>query len=50
MTEKENNVKIEESSGNVFADLELPHPEEQLVKADLAFQINKLIKSRRNRQ
>lgn len=39
-----NDIEIEESSGNVFADLGLPNPEECLVKADLAIQINKLIK------
>jgi predicted XRE-type DNA-binding protein len=43
-------IEIEESSGNVFADLELPNPEECLVKADLAIQINKLIKSRKLKQ
>lgn len=38
------NIEIEKSSGNVFLDLGLPNPEEQLVKADLAIQIIKLIK------
>ena len=32
------------SSGNVFADLGLPDPEERLAKAELALQINRLIK------
>jgi predicted XRE-type DNA-binding protein len=41
------NIEIEESSGNVFADLELPNPEERLVKADLAIQINKLIEQKK---
>lgn len=40
-------VVIEESSGNVFADLGVPHPEEYLVKAELAIQISKLIKKRK---
>lgn len=31
------------SSGNVFADLGLPNPEERLLKADLAFQIKALL-------
>ena len=30
-------------SGNVFEDLEFDHPEEELVKSDLAIQINKII-------
>lgn len=33
-----------ESSGNVFADLGLPNPEELLAKAEITRQINKLIK------
>lgn len=35
------------SSGNVFADLGLPNPEECLLKAQLASQIDDLIKSRK---
>jgi len=50
MSKKINDIEIEESSGNVFADLGLPNPEECLVKADLAIQINKLIKSRKLKQ
>ena len=34
-------------SGNVFADLELPNPEERLAKAELALQINRLIKQKK---
>jgi len=34
-------------SGNVFADLELPNPEERLAKARLAIEIGKLITARR---
>jgi len=41
------NTKIEESSGNVFADLGVPNPEEYLVKAKLAIQIGKLIKEKK---
>lgn len=43
-----NNKKIEyeESSGNVFADLGLPNPEEALAKAEIARQIGKIIKKR----
>lgn len=31
------------SSGNIFADLELDHPEERLLKADLAIAIRRLV-------
>ena len=37
----------EESSGNVFADLGLPNPEEALAKAELVRQIGKIIKKKR---
>ena len=37
-------------SGNVFADLGLPNPEERLAKAELARQINKLIKQQKMTQ
>src|SRR3990167_4583651 len=43
-------IELEESSGNVFADLGLPNPEECLIKADLAIQINKLIQQRKSNQ
>jgi predicted XRE-type DNA-binding protein len=36
-------VKIERGSGNVFADLGLPNPEERLAKAKLASEICELI-------
>jgi predicted XRE-type DNA-binding protein len=36
----------ENSSGNVFADLGLPHPEQELLKAKLTLQIYRLIKAR----
>jgi len=39
--------KIEKGSGNVFADLGLPNPEERLTKADLAMQITDSIRARR---
>lgn len=41
----ENNVYI--SSGNVFADLGLPNPEERLVKAELARKISEIIATRK---
>jgi len=39
-------VKAESSSGNVFADLGLPHPEQELLKAKLTMQIYRLVKKR----
>jgi predicted XRE-type DNA-binding protein len=43
---KKERMRIEESSGNVFADLGLPNPEQELLKARLTLQIYKIIKSR----
>jgi predicted XRE-type DNA-binding protein len=40
-------IQIEESSGNVFADLGFPDAEERLVKATLAIEIGRIIKQRR---
>lgn len=37
---------VEESSGNVFADLGLPDAEERLVKADLALEIGRILQQR----
>jgi predicted XRE-type DNA-binding protein len=39
-------VRIEESLGNVFADLGLPNPEQELLKARLTLQIHKIVKAR----
>ena len=39
-------IKVKRSSGNIFADLGLPHPEQELLKAKLALQIFRLIKQR----
>ena len=39
-------MRAEKSSGNVFADLGLPHPEQELLKAKLTLQIYRLIKMR----
>jgi predicted XRE-type DNA-binding protein len=39
-------ISARKSSGNVFADLGLPHPEQELVKARLTLQIYRLIKGR----
>jgi len=42
--EKTSRIKAQNSSGNVFADLGLPHPERELLKAKLALRIYRLIK------
>jgi predicted XRE-type DNA-binding protein len=39
-------IRSEKSSGNVFADLGLPHPEQELLKARLTLEIYRLIKAR----
>ncbi len=37
---------VEASSGNVFADLGLPNPEQELLKAKLTLQINRVLRAR----
>lgn len=39
-------IKVTPSSGNVFADLGLPNADEELAKADLAFEISRIIEER----
>ena len=39
----DDDVKVEPSSGNVFADLGFPNPEEHLLKAELMIRIEQLI-------
>ncbi len=39
-------IRAEESSGNVFADLGLPRPEQELLKARLTLKIYRIIKDR----
>ncbi len=39
-------IEVEEGTGNVFADLELPNLEERLVKANLAICIAGIIRAR----
>lgn len=46
MRRKPSQTLVEKSSGNVFADLGLPDPEERLAKADLAIAIAREIKMR----
>ena len=36
-------VKVQVGSDNVFADLDLPNPEERLIKAELAIRISNII-------
>jgi predicted XRE-type DNA-binding protein len=43
-------LKIEKSSGNVFADIGLPNPEEHLVKAKLVVKIDALMKKQKLKQ
>jgi predicted XRE-type DNA-binding protein len=43
---KSRKIRVEKSSGNVFADLGLPHPEQELLKSRLTLQIYRLIKAR----
>jgi predicted XRE-type DNA-binding protein len=40
------NMQVHSSSGNVFADLDLPNPDELLIKAELVHQISELIADR----
>jgi predicted XRE-type DNA-binding protein len=42
-----NKITVEEGSGNVFADIGLPSPEQRLAKAALAFRIAGSIRTRR---
>jgi len=46
MAKKRATIDHEKSSGNVFADLGLPQPEQELVKARLTLQIYRIIKAR----
>ena len=39
-------IRIEDSSGNVFADLGFPHSDQELIKAKLTFEIYRIIKAR----
>ncbi len=44
---RETKIPVTASSGNVFADIGLPEPEEELTKAQLASHIRQAIKRRR---
>ena len=43
-------LEITKSSGNVFADLNLPNPEKYIAKAELAKKINAIIQNRQLKQ
>ena len=44
---KRTRIEVEESSGNVFADLGLPNPDQELLKAGLTVEIYRILKTRR---
>lgn len=46
MTRRKATIDYVRSSGNVFADLGLPHPERALLKAGLTLQMYRIIKAR----
>ena len=46
MKKKQPTITVEESSGNIFADLGFPNPEREEIKARLTLQIYRLIKRR----
>jgi predicted XRE-type DNA-binding protein len=46
MPSKKTSMSYEKSSGNVFADLGVPHPEQELLKARLTLQIHRILKAR----
>jgi len=46
MTKKATTIAHEKSGGNVFADLGLPHSEQELLKARLTLRIYRIIKAR----
>ena len=46
MAKKKTTIAAEQGSGNVFADLGLPNPEQELLKAKLTLEIYAIIKKR----
>ena len=46
MAKRTTTIALEASGGNVFADLGLPNPEQELLKARLTLQIYRIIKAR----
>src|SRR5918995_269983 len=47
MAKNRQKIDYEESSGNVFADLGLPNPDQELLKANLTLQILRTINARK---
>ena len=47
LKKRETDIPVTASSGNVFADMGLPEPDEELTKAQLASYIREVIKRRR---
>jgi predicted XRE-type DNA-binding protein len=45
-TKPRKTIQSDKGSGNVFADLGIPHPEQELLKAKLTLQIYRIIKGR----
>jgi predicted XRE-type DNA-binding protein len=43
---KKTKARVKEGGGNIFADLGLPNPEQELLKAQLTLQIYKIVKAR----
>jgi len=43
---KKTRTRVTKSSGNIFADLGLPNPEQELLKAQLTLQIHRIVKAR----
>jgi predicted XRE-type DNA-binding protein len=43
-------IAFEQGSGNVFADIGLPNASEHLIKAELVFKIDRLLKSKKLKQ
>ena len=47
MKNKKRKIEYEESSGNIFADLDIPEPEEALAKSQVAIEIRRVIKRKK---
>ena len=47
MAKKQDPITVTNGSGNVFADIGLPNPDQELLKAQLTLEIYRIIKSRR---
>lgn len=47
MSKKKTDIEFEKGSGNVFADLGFPHPEQELLRARLTLQIHRIVKARK---